>query len=182
MHIKRDRYLNQLISRKENGLIKVITGIRRCGKSYLLFHIFYDHLISQGVKAEQIIDIALDDDTNAMYREPAELSRFIRSKITDKETMYYIMIDEVQYAITQEEFRNPGEIKLYDVLNGLLRLRNVDIYVTGSNSKMLSKDVMTEFRGRGDVVEVYPLSFKEYYDFVGGDKSEAYEEYACFSR
>ena len=180
MHIKRDRYLNQLISRKENGLIKVITGIRRCGKSYLLFHIFYDHLISQGVKAEQIIDIALDDDTNAMYREPAELSRFIRSKITDKESMYYIMIDEVQYAIRQEEFRNPGEIKLYDVLNGLLRLRNVDIYVTGSNSKMLSKDVMTEFRGRGDVVEVYPLSFKEYYDFVGGDKSEAYEEYALY--
>ena len=180
MHIKRDRYLNQLISRKENGLIKVITGIRRCGKSYLLFHIFYDHLISQGVKAEQIIDIALDDDTNAMYRDPAELSRFIRSKITDKESMYYIMIDEVQYAITQEEFRNPGEIKLYDVLNGLLRLRNVDIYVTGSNSKMLSKDVMTEFRGRGDVVEVYPLSFKEYYDFVGGDKSEAYEEYALY--
>ena len=180
MHIKRDRYLNQLISRKENGLIKVITGIRRCGKSYLLFHIFYDYLISQGVKAEQIIDIALDDDTNAMYRDPAELSRFIRSKITDKESMYYIMIDEVQYAITQEEFRNPGEIKLYDVLNGLLRLRNVDIYVTSSNSKMLSKDVMTEFRGRGDVVEVYPLSFKEYYDFVGGDKSEAYEEYALY--
>lgn len=180
MYIKRDRYLNQLISRKGNGLIKVITGIKRCGKSYLLFNIFYDYLISQGVKAEQIIDIALDDDTNAAYRDPAELSKYIRSKITDKEAMYYIMIDEVQYAITKEEFKTPGAIKLYDVLNGLLRLRNVDIYVTGSNSKMLSKDVMTEFRGRGDAVEVYPLSFKEYYDFVGGDKSEAYEEYALY--
>lgn len=180
MYIKRDRYLNQLISRKGNGLIKVITGIKRCGKSYLLFNIFYDYLISQGVKAEQIIDIALDDDTNAAYRDPAELSKYIRSKITDKEAMYYIMIDEVQYAITKAEFKTPGAIKLYDVLNGLLRLRNVDIYVTGSNSKMLSKDVMTEFRGRGDAVEVYPLSFKEYYDFVGGDKSEAYEEYALY--
>lgn len=180
MYIKRDRYLNQLISRKENGLIKVITGIRRCGKSYLLFNIYYDYLLSLGVKEEQIIAIALDDDTNAMYRDPAELSKYIRSKITDKETMYYIMIDEVQYAIAKEELKNPGEIKLYDVLNGLLRLRNVDIYVTGSNSKMLSKDVMTEFRGRGDAVEVYPLSFKEYYDYVGGDKSDAYEEYALY--
>ena len=180
MYIKRDRYLNQLISRKENGLIRVITGMRRCGKSYLLFNIFYDYLISQGVKAEQIIDIALDDDTNAVYRDPAELSQYIRSKITDKQTMYYIMIDEVQYAITKQELKTPGAIKLYDVLNGLLRLRNVDIYVTGSNSKMLSKDVMTEFRGRGDAVEVYPLTFKEYYEFVGGDKSEAYEEYALY--
>ena len=115
-----------------------------------------------------------------MYRDPAELSKFIRSKIADKEMMYYILIDEVQYAITKEEFSSPREIKLYDVLNGLLRLRYVDIYVTGSNSKMLSKDVMTEFRGRGDVVEVYPLSFREYYDSVGGDKSEAYEEYAIY--
>ena len=180
MYIKRDRYLNQLISRKENGLIKVITGIRRCGKSYLLFNIFYDYLISQGVREEQIVAIALDDDINAVYRDPAELSKYIRSKITNRETMYYIMIDEVQYAITKEELKTPGTIKLYDVLNGLLRLRNVDIYVTGSNSKMLSKDVMTEFRGRGDVVEVYPLSFKEYYDFAGGDRSEAYEEYALY--
>ncbi len=180
MHIGRDRYLNQLISRRENGLIRVITGIRCCGKSYLLFRIFYDYLLSHGVKEEQIIALALDDDTNAIYRDPAELSKFIRSKITDKETLYYIMTDEAQYAIAREELRNPGEIKLYDVLNGLLRLRNVDIYVTGSNSKMLSRDVMTEFRGRGDAVEVYPLSFKEYYDFIGGDKSDAYEEYALY--
>lgn len=180
MYIKRDRYLDQLISRKENGLIKVITGIRRCGKSFLLFHIYYDYLLSLGVKEEQIITVALDDDTNAVYRDPAELSKFIRSRITNKEEMFYILIDEVQYAISKSELRNPDAIRLYDVLNGLLRMRNVDIYVTGSNSKMLSKDVLTEFRGRGDAVEVYPLSFKEYYDYVGGDKSDAYEEYALY--
>ena len=112
MHIKRDRYLNQLISRKENGLIKVITGIRRCGKSYLLFHIFYDHLISQGVKAEQIIDIALDDDTNAMYRDPAELSRFIRSKITDK---------DCQYITDCQEYKSgkSDNIKIFGVFRGI---------------------------------------------------------------
>ena len=180
MFIKRDRYLEKLISRKENGLIKVITGIRRCGKSYLLFNIFYDYLISQGVKEEQIIAIALDDDTNVKYRDPSELSAYIRSRITNKTEMFYIMIDEVQYAISTAELQNPNAIKLYDVLNGLLRLRNVDIYVTGSNSKMLSKDVMTEFRGRGDSVEVYPLSFREFYDFKGGDKSDAFEEYALY--
>lgn len=180
MFIKRDRYLERLISRKENGLIKVITGIRRCGKSYLLFNIFYDYLISQGVREDQIIAVALDDDINAKYRDPAELSAYIRSRITNKTEMFYIMIDEVQYAISNAELQNPGAIKLYDVLNGLLRLRNVDIYVTGSNSKMLSKDVMTEFRGRGDAVEVYPLSFGEFYDFKGGDKSDAFEEYALY--
>ena len=180
MYIKRNRYLSQLISRKENGLIKVITGIRRCGKSFLLFHIYYDYLLSLGIKEGQIITIALDDDTNAVYRDPAELSKFIRSKITNKQEMFYILIDEVQYAISRAELKTPSVIRLYDVLNGLLHMRNVDIYVTGSNSKMLSKDIMTEFRGRGDVVEVYPLSFKEYYDYVGGDKSEVYEEYALY--
>jgi len=180
MHIKRDRYLNKLISRKENGLIKVITGIRRCGKSYLLFNIFYDYLISTGIREEQIITVALDDDTNAAYRDPSELSKYIRSKITNKTDMFYILIDEVQYAISKAELQNPGSIRLYDVLNGLLRLRNVDIYVTGSNSKMLSKDVMTEFRGRGDAVEVYPLSFQEYYEQVGGDKRDAFESYALY--
>ena len=160
MYIKRNRYLSQLISRKENGLIKVITGIRRCGKSFLLFHIYYDYLLSLGIKEGQIITIALDDDTNAVYRDPTELSKFIRSKITNKQEMFYILIDEVQYAISRTELKTPNVIRLYDVLNGLLHMRNVDIYVTGSNSKMLSKDIMTEFRGRGDVVEVYPLSFK----------------------
>lgn len=177
--IKRDEYLKRIIDRRENGLIKVITGIRRCGKSFLLFNLFYDYLIESGVKEEQIIPIALDDDTYVQYRDPDELSKFIRGKITNKE-MYYILIDEVQYAITREELKNPENIRLYNVLNGLMRLRNVDIYVTGSNSKMLTKDVLTAFRGRGDEVKVYPISFKEYYSFAGGDKSDAYEEYALY--
>ena len=177
--IQRDHYLKRLIDKKENGLVKVITGIRRCGKSFLLFNLFYDYLIESGVKEEQIISIALDDDTFVQYREPEALSEYIRSKITNPD-MYYILIDEVQYAITKEELKNPENIRLYNVLNGLLRLRNVDIYVTGSNSKMLTKDVLTAFRGRGDEIRVYPISFKEYYSFVGGDKSDAYEEYALY--
>lgn len=177
--IKRDEYLNRIIDRKENGLIKVITGIRRCGKSFLLFNLFYDYLIESGVKEEQIITIALDDDTFVTYRDPDELSKYIRGKIVNSD-MYYILIDEVQYAITKDELKNSENIRLYNVLNGLMRLRNVDIYVTGSNSKMLTKDVLTAFRGRGDEVRVYPISFKEYYFFVGGDKSDAYEEYALY--
>lgn len=177
--IRRDRYLKRLIDKKENGLVKVITGIRRCGKSFLLFNLFYDYLIESGVKEEQIISIALDDDTFVQYREPEALSAYIRSRITNKD-MYYILIDEVQYAITKEELKNPENIRLYNVLNGLLRLRNADIYVTGSNSKMLTKDVLTAFRGRGDEIRVYPISFREYYSFAGGDKSDAYEEYALY--
>ena len=177
--IQRDSYLKRMIDRKENGLVKVITGIRRCGKSFLLFNLFYDHLISCGIKPEQIITIALDDDQFVQYRDPSALSEYIRSKITGSE-MYYILIDEVQYAIAKEELKNPESIRLYNVLNGLMRLRNVDIYVTGSSSKMLTKDVLTVFRGRGDEIRVYPISFKEYYDSVGGDKSEAYEEYALY--
>ena len=194
--IRRDHYLQKLIDRKENGLIKVITGIRRCGKSFLLFDLFYDHLVESGVREEQIIPIALDDDMFTKYRDPDELSRFIRSKIVSKE-MYYILIDEVQYAIAKDELKDPESIRLYNVLNGLMRLRNVDIYVTGSNSKMLSSDILTEFRGRGDEIRVNPLSFEEFYhayegdkrdawqeDYtyaaVGGDKAEAYEEYALY--
>lgn len=177
--IKRDSYLKKIINKKENSLIKVITGIRRCGKSYLLFNLFYDYLIDSGVSKEQIITIALDDDQYVRYRNPDELSKYIRSKISTND-MYYILIDEVQYAITKEELKNPENINLYNVLNGLMRLRNVDIYVTGSNSKMLTKDVLTAFRGRGDEIKVYPINFREYYDFVGGDKSDAYEEYALY--
>ena len=177
--IRSDHYLKQLIDKKENGLVKVITGIRRCGKSFLLFNLFYDYLIESGVKEEQIISIALDDDTFVQYREPEALSAYIRSKITNKD-IYYILIDEVQYAITKEKLKNPENIRLYNVLNGLLRLRNVDIYVTVSNSKMLTKDVLTAFRGRGDEIRVYPITFKEYYSFAGGDKSDAYEEYALY--
>ena len=177
--IKRDHYLQKLIDRRENGLIKVITGIRRCGKSFLLFNLFYDYLIENGVEEDRIITIALDDDRYEDLRDVAKLSDYIRSKIKDKD-MYYIFIDEVQYAIAKEELQNPENIHLYNMLNGIMRLRNTDIYVTGSNSKMLTKDVMTVFRGRGDEVRVYPLSFREYYSTVQGDKAEAYEEYALY--
>ena len=177
--IQRNRYLDKLIAKKENGLIKVITGIRRCGKSFLLFELFRDYLLENGVLPEQIIELALDDIQNIAYREPEVLSEYIHSKITS-DAMHYILIDEIQYAISKEELKNSENIKLYNVLNGLLRIRNVDIYVTGSNSKMLTKDVLTAFRGRGDEVKVHPFSFKEYYDYIGGDKSEAYENYALF--
>ncbi len=145
----------------------------------MLFNLFYDYLIESGVKEEQIITIALDDDANIQYRDPDELSKYVRSRIVNKD-MYYILIDEVQYAISKQELKNPDDIRLYNVLNGLLRLRNADIYVTGSNSKMLTKDVLTAFRGRGDEVRLFPISFKEYYAFTGGDKSDAYEEYALY--
>lgn len=177
--IQRDHYLQKLIDRKENGLIKVITGIRRCGKSFLLFNLYYDYLTANGVDEDRIITVALDDDRFENCRDPKELSSYIRSKITDDQ-MYYIFIDEVQYAITKEELKNGESVRLYDVLNGIMRLRNTDVYVTGSNSKMLTKDVMSVFRGRGDEVRVYPLSFKEYFSAVQGDKSEAYEEYALY--
>ena len=158
--IARERYLQKLIDRKENGMIKVITGIRRCGKSYLLFHLYHDYLISVGVKKDNIIAIALDEDENEKYREPKELSAYIRSKIVNENEQYYVFIDEVQYAIKKEELKSDKPLPLYGVLNGLLRKDNVDVYVTGSNSKLLSKDVMTEFRGRGDEVRIYPLTFK----------------------
>ena len=177
--IQRNHYLQKLIDRRENGLVKVITGIRRCGKSFLLFNLFYDYLIESGVKEEQIISIALDDDTFIKYRDPEELSKFIRSKITSKET-YYILIDEVQYAIAKDELKNPDSIRLYNVLNGLLRLRNVDIYVTGSNSKFLSSDIVTEFRGRGDEIRIHPLSFAEFYSVWDGDFDDAWDEYMLY--
>ena len=126
-----------------------------------------DYLLGEGVHKDHIITIALDDDLNVAYRDPAELSKYIRSRVTDQEGMFYIFIDEVQYAISREELKNPESIHLYNVLNGLKRLRNVDIYVAGSNSKMRSKDVMTAFRGQGDSVEVHPLSFQKYYGYVG---------------
>lgn len=177
--IKRDYYLKQIIDKNENGLIKVITGIRRCGKSFLLFNLFYDYLVNNGISKDNIITIALDDDLYIKYRNPDELSKYIREKIVNDD-MYYVLIDEVQYAISKEELRNSEDIKLYNVLNGLMRLRNVDIYVTCSNSKMLTKDVLTAFRGRSDEIKMYPLTFKEYYNFVGGDKAEVYEEYALY--
>lgn len=179
--IHRDLYLNQLISRKGNGLIKIVTGIRRCGKSYLLFKIFYDHLLKNGIKEENIITLALDDDLNREYRNPDKLSEFLHSRIINKTEMFYILLDEVQFAISDEELKGKEPIRIYGILNGLLRLDNVDIYITGSNSKFLSSDIMTEFRGRGDEVRVFPLSFKEFYSAnLWDDKYEAWNEYSTY--
>lgn len=181
MLIHRDSYLQKLIDRQQNGLVKVICGLRRSGKSFLLFTLFVDYLKSQGVDDSHIITLALDEDVNEPYRNPDALSAYIRSKITDKQEMFYVLLDEIQYAITKEELRNHDKpIKLYGVLNGLLHMGNVDVYVTGSNSKMLAQDVMTEFRGRGDSVEMHPLSFKEFYSHVGGDRNSAFEDYARY--
>ena len=155
--INRDLYLNQIIDKKENGLIKIITGIRRCGKSYLLFNLFYDYLLQNGVSDSHIVKVALDDDDNKDLRDPDQLSAYLHSKISDDAEMHYVLLDEVQFAISDEELRKNAPIRLYGILNGLLRRNNVDVYITGSNSKFLSSDVMTEFRGRGDEVSIYPL-------------------------
>ena len=165
MEIKRDLYLNRLIRRENNGLIKVVTGVRRCGKSYLLFNLFHDYLIDKGIPEDHIIEIALDDRSNKELRDPDKILVYIKSRIVDKET-YYIILDEVQLL---EEFE--------DVLNSLLRVRNADVYVTGSNSKFLSSDVITEFRGRGDEIRMYPLSFREYNSVFRGSADEAWDDY-----
>ena len=136
--INRDLYLNQIIDRKENGLIKIITGIRRCGKSYLLFNLYYNYLLENGVSEDHIIKVALDDDDNKELRDPDKLSAFLHGKISDDRNMFYILLDEVQFAISNEELRKNEPIRLYGILNGLLRRNNVDVYITGSNSRFLS--------------------------------------------
>ena len=168
MEINRGIYLDKLIRKKKNGLIKVITGVRRCGKSYLLFHLFHKHLLDSGVPENHIIEVALDDRSNKDLRDPDALLRFIKENIRDKED-YYIILDEVQYL---NEFE--------DVLNSLLHIRNADVYVTGSNSKFLSSDVITQFRGRGDEIHVYPLSFSEYVPACQGSVDEAWDDYLIY--
>lgn len=168
MIIKRDLYLNKLIERKHNGLIKVITGIRRCGKSFLLFKLFKNHLLSEGVKENHIIELNFDDFDNEEYQNPKVTSPYLKGKVVDSD-MYYFLLDEIQLL---------GKFEA--VLNGLLRLDNVDIYVTGSNAKFLSKDVITEFRGRGDQVHIYPLSFKEFFEARNIDRMTALEEYLTY--
>lgn len=166
--IKRDVYLNRLISRKENGLIKIITGIRRCGKSYLLNELFVNYLKESGVKEDHIIKLALDREENKKYHDSKLLNEYIHSNIKDK-NMYYVILDEIQ-LVEGFEF----------VLNGLLYEKNIDVYVTGSNSKFLSSDIITEFRGRGDQVHVFPLSFAEFVSAYKGDKYEAWNEYITY--
>lgn len=168
MVINRERYLNKIIQRKHNRLVKIITGIRRCGKSYLLFNLFYDHLIQSGVDGDHIIKIALDDWANKEFRNPDRLYGYVKSSIRD-DKMYYILLDEVQ-LITHFE----------DVLNGLMHVNNCDVYVTGSNAKFLSKDIITEFRGRGDQIHIYPLSFSEFLSAYNGSKEDAWKEYMLY--
>ena len=168
MLIKRDNYLNKLISKKWNGMIKVITGIRRCGKSYLLFELFKNHLIDNGVEDDQIIEISLDSVEFEDLQDKRKLNDYIKSKIRNDKN-YYILLDEIQLVDGFEL-----------LLNGLLKHKNLDVYVTGSNSKFLSSDIITEFRGRGDEVRVHPLSFKEFYDSYKGDKHNAYSEYSIY--
>ncbi len=166
--IKRELYLNRLIERRENGLIKVVTGIRRCGKSYLLFKLYYQYLLDSGVDADRIIAVPLDDDDYKELRDSKKLSAYVKQHITD-DGIWYVFLDEVQLCNGFE-----------GVLNGLNRRENLDIYVTGSNSKFLSSDVLTEFRGRGDEVRVYPLSFSEYVSACSGDKYDAWIDYCTY--
>lgn len=168
MQIKRDFYLQQLVDGKQNGLIKIVTGIRRCGKSFLLFKLFRQYLLDVGVDSDHIIQIALDDIENANLREPLPLYKCIKAKMTDEE-LYYILLDEVQLVPRFEE-----------VLNSLLRIDNADVYVTGSNSKFLSSDIITEFRGRGDEIHLYPLSLSEYCEGAGLSPAEAWKDYYTY--
>ena len=168
MEIRRDIYLNKLISKKHNGLIKVVTGMRRCGKSYLLLNLFKEYLVNEGVNENHIIEIAFDSFENRKYRDPEVLFPYLMEKIADNE-MYYVLLDEVQML---DDFES--------VLNSLGRKKNVDVYVTGSNAKFLSKDIITEFRGRGDEVHMYPLTYSEFMSVYDGDKQEGWRDYVLF--
>lgn len=168
MIIPRQKYLEQLIAAKGNRMIKIITGIRRCGKSFLLFELFHDYLNTIGVDDDHIIEIALDDRANAEYRDPDRILAYIKGRVSDRDN-YYVLLDEIQMV---EDF--------VGVMNSLLHIRNVDAYVTGSNSQFLSKDVVTEFRGRGQDIHMYPLSFSEYYNALGGERSVRWRDYYTY--
>ena len=182
MEIQRDSYLKQLISYRFDGLVKVITGIRRCGKSYLLKKLYKDYLLNHQVKEEQIISIELDLAKDIQFRDPLHLSSFVREKLSGTTEEHYLFIDEIQMSDEVPNPYNPEgkKISFYDALNDLRSIPNLDVYVTGSNSKMLSSDILTEFRGRSDEIRVHPLSFSEYYSAVGGDKNEAFDDYAFY--
>ena len=166
--IKRDVYLNKIIEKRENGLIKIITGIRRCGKSYLLDPLFKNYLLESGVKEDHIIKLDLDERKNNKFLDPDQLDQYIRDLIKDND-QYFLILDEIQKV---EDFES--------VLNGFLHIGNLDVYVTGSNSKFLSSDIITEFRGRGDEVRIHPLSFSEFYSAFNGTKEEAWEQYIVY--
>ncbi|MDO4266188.1 MAG: ATP-binding protein [Eubacteriales bacterium] len=182
MEIKRDRYLNKLISFMWDGQVKIITGIRRCGKSYLLRNLFRDYLIDQGVQADHILSFELDLAKDIRFRNPLELTKAVRELTEGRKEQFYLFVDEIQMSDEIANPYNPGgkKITFYDALNDMRSLSNLDIYVTGSNSKMLSSDILTEFRGRSDEIRVHPLSFAEYYSAVGGDKGEAFDNFAFY--
>ena len=183
MELERKQYLDQLIRKKDNGRVKIITGIRRCGKSYLLFELYTKYLLNNGVAEDQIIGLALDELPNARYRNPIELDRYVRNRIADKSKRYYVMIDEIQFV---SEIQNPyvddpdAKLTFIDVVLGLVKIKNADIYVTGSNSRMLSSDILTQFRDRGDEIRVFPLSYAEFYAVYEGDKRHAWRDYYTY--
>ena len=166
--IKREKYLNKIIDKKENGLIKVVTGIRRCGKSFLLDPLYKEYLLNNGVNENHIIKLDLDERKNSVFLDPDKLDEYVRSLIVDDD-MYFLILDEVQKV---EDFES--------VLNGFLHIRNLDVYVTGSNSKFLSSDIISEFRGRGDEIRIYPLSFSEFMEAFDGTEEEAWEQYVTY--
>ena len=183
MQFARKQYLDQLIRKKDNGRIKIITGLRRSGKSYLLFTLYRQYLLDSGVQEDQIIGLALDEIDNAKYRNPFELNQFIKEQIKDRDKRYYVFIDEIQFvtAVPNPYVDDPNEkLSFIDVVLGLMKIPNADIYVTGSNSKMLSSDILTQFRDRGDEVRVHPLSFAEVYENYQGDKRGAWRDYYTY--
>ena len=180
--IKRDFYLNRMIHNMWNGEVKVITGIRRCGKSVLLFDLFYEHLLSQGVQEDHIIKIELDQRRYYKFRNPITLCEYIEDLVSGKkDEKFYLFIDEVQLTTKVIDKENGGiEVSIYDMLNELKSYKNLDVYVTGSNSKGLSKDIATEFRGRATQIHIFPLSFEEFYSHVGGDERKALDTYMLY--
>lgn len=191
MVIKRDKYINELLSKRWNGKVKIITGIRRCGKSFLLSTLYKDYLRNEGVQDDCFVEIALDRKAHVKYRNPNELYEYVLEQTQDESKLYYVFIDEIQLSfkvknedvdekLIPEEDKDMLYTTFYDILNDLMARNNLDVYVTGSNSKMLSKDIVTNFRDRGTVVKVYPLSFKEFYAVSGLEKTDALEEYLTY--
>ena len=191
MVIQRGQYVSELLSKRWNGKVKIITGIRRCGKSFLLFTLYKNYLQKEGVSDDCFIELALDKKAHIKYRNPNELYNFVLQKSQDADKHYYVFIDEIQLSykvknddidesMVPEEDRDMLYTTFYDILNDLMGHENLDIYVTGSNSKMLSKDVVTNFRDRGTEIKVFPLSFKEFYPVTGQEKADAFEEYLTY--
>ena len=191
MTIQREQYISELLNKRWNGKVKIVTGIRRCGKSFLLFNLYKDYLLNEGVAKDCFVELALDKKAHAKYRNPNELYDYVLRKTKDDEKRYYVFIDEIQLSykvknedvderLVPEEDRELLYTTFYDILNDLMGRKNLDIYVTGSNSKMLSKDIVTNFRDRGSEIKVFPLSFKEFYPVSGMEKADALEEYLTY--